>query len=512
MPLKRSRSDKVEKLPNGMQRMQALLSKEWVVVLLLVLFAFFLRLKGITNSPTDWHAFRQADTASVTREYVKHGIDLLHPHYQDLSNIQSGKDNLEGYRMVEFPFVNALVAWLVLHQSFFDLVVTSRLVSVAFSLGTLAAIYYLGKRWSGQLAGILSALTFAVLPYSRYYSRAILPEMPFIFFSTVSILYFDRWTKKGTFVDFFVSAFSLSLAMLLKPFVVFLIPLYVVLLLQRFKLNVWKHWELVVYGAIAVLPFLAWRKWIVNFPTGIPASDWLFNSDHIRFRPAWFRWLFFERFTKLILGWVGVIALGLGMWPDFLPKSSNVKLIILRALESSWLRYLSWWLGILIYFSVLATGNVRHDYYQVFVLPILTLTVGRGLALFIESKISHTTVILRVMIALTFLWASTQLAWNYVEGYYSTRPDWENAGRAIDKLVPADAKVIAPAFGDTSFLFQTNRTGWPIGFEIDKKIELGAQYYVSTAYDDEARQLEKEYQVMEKNPDYIIINLQKKNN
>jgi hypothetical protein len=42
----------------------------------------------------------------------------------------------------------------------------------------------------------------------------------------------------------------------------------------------------------------------------------------------------------------------------------------------------------------------------------------------------------------------------------------------------ADAKVIAPYMGDTAFLFQTNRTGWPIGFEIDKKIAEGAQYYV----------------------------------
>jgi hypothetical protein len=489
--------------------LQTTLNKEWVVLLALVLFAFFLRLKGITNTPTDWHAFRQADTASVTREYVKHGIDLLHPHYQDLSNIQSGKDNLEGYRMVEFPMVNALNALIVLNLPGANLVVVSRFVSILFSLGTLVAIYYLGKRWSGQISGTLAALTFAVLPYSRFYSRAILPEMPFIFFSSVSVLYFDRWTDDGSIFDFLISATALAFAMLLKPFAVFLAPLYLVLTLQRFKFNVWRHWELIVYGAIAVGPFWAWRQWIAHYPQGIPASDWLFNSDLIRFRPAWFRWLFFERFTKLILGWVGMFFLGLGMWPDFVMKKKSGNILV-KALESSWLRYASWWAGILIYFSVLATGNVRHDYYQVFVLPILALTVGRGLALFIHWKISFTTILLRVLIALTLLWLGVHLAWGYVEGYYSTRPDWENAGRAADILLPADAKVIAPAFGDTSFLFQTNRTGWPIGFEIDKKIQLGAQYYVSTAYDDEARELEQKYQVLEKNSDYIIINLLKK--
>lgn len=81
-----------------------LLKKDWVVLSVLVLLAFVPRLRGISSQPTDWHAFRQSDTASVTREYVKHGIDLLHPKYQDHSNIQSGKENPEGYRMVEFPF------------------------------------------------------------------------------------------------------------------------------------------------------------------------------------------------------------------------------------------------------------------------------------------------------------------------------------------------------------------------------------------------------------------------
>ncbi len=61
------------------------------------------------------------------------------------------------------------------------------------------------------------------------------------------------------------------------------------------------------------------------------------------------------------------------------------------------------------------------------------------------------------------------------------------------------------------FLFQTNRTGWPIGFEIDDKIELGAEYYVSTSLDDEARELLKKYHIIEQTPEFIILDLQKPN-
>ena len=103
------------------------------------------------------------------------------------------------------------------------------------------------------------------------------------------------------------------------------------------------------------------------------------------------------------------------------------------------------------------------------------------------------------------------LAWTQVRGYYSiNHPEYILAGQAADRVLPADAKVIAPAFGDTQFLYQTNRTGWPIGFEIEKKRELGAEYYVSTSYDEEARALEAEYFTIEKTPDYIILDLTRK--
>ena len=81
------------------------------------------------------------------------------------------------------------------------------------------------------------------------------------------------------------------------------------------------------------------------------------------------------------------------------------------------------------------------------------------------------------------------------------------AGQAVDKLTPADAKVIAPYQGDTAFLFQTNRTGWPIGGRIDDKIKMGATYYITTTDDDEAKQLEAKYTVVEKTSQYVLIRL-----
>lgn len=470
----------------------------------ILLLAFVLRLYRIDYPILDWHSFRQVDTVSVTREYIKNGVDILRPQYHDLSNIQSGKDNLEGYRMVEFPLINAFTASLIRTVPILPLEATSRFISVLFSLGTMVAIFYLVKELSGKKVAYLSTLVFAVTPYIVYYSRSALPEPALVFFSTTSLATFVWGTRKNHVSSILISILTLSIALLLKPFVIFLAPVYLAISAFEYKKDLWKKWFLYLF-ILAPLPLLWWRSWITQFPTGIPASDWLFNGDGIRFRPAWFRWLFYERFTKMFLGFTGLF---------FFP-------LLLKKVTKDIVIYASWWLGILIYISILATGNVRHDYYQFIATPIYSITLGYGIhrmyeyisTLKIKNITKNTKHILGITVCALLFISSVTISLHYIRGFFNVN-NWEyvEAGKRVDELVPHDALVIAPAFGDTSFLFQTNRRGWPIGFEISDKINKGATHYVSTSYDDEARDLEKKYFILEKTEKYIIIDLTKQKN
>ena len=470
-------------------------------LIILLVLALSVRLYRISNPVADWHAFRQADTASVTREYVKHGINLLVPRYHDLSNIASGKDNLDGYRMVEFPINNALAAIIIQALPSSNLVLVSRLISVAWSLLGIIALYYLVKDLSGKATAVLSALTMAVLPYSVYYSHAILPEPATLACYVTSFWFFQIWTKKHSVGWLLMSTIAFALALQFKPFVIFLTPVFLTLMMINWRKQDWinpLNWLQIGLMAVAsVGPLLWWRHWIEQFPSGIPANDWLFNGNKIRFRPAWARWLFWERLTKLMLGFIGIIFLFANL-ADLKKKTVLV--------------YAAWWLGILTYFSVIATGNVQHDYYQVIVLPILAISVGRGLLILDKLLTRSLPQASRYFFLCSLYIAMLVLSWQQVKGYFNVN-HWEyvRAGKAVDAILPADAKVIAPAFGDTMFLFQTNRTGWPIGFEIDDKIELGAEYYVSTSLDDEARELLKKYHIIEQTPEFIILDLQKPN-
>jgi len=472
--------------------------KKSQVLLLLVLATILPRLYRFDNPVADWHAFRQADTASATREYVKNGIDVFRPRYQDLSNIQSGKDNLEGWRMVEFPIANALIAWIVRLMPTLDLVLVSRSFSILFSLGTTLSLYFLIQKISGKTTASLSALFFALMPFSVFYGRAILPEPALLFFMIFSLWQYHNYLEqKKTWLSFGLSALSLALAMLLKPFVIFLGPVYLILTLQKFGKKTLVHLELLLFLVISFGPFWWWRQWIEQFPSGIPANDWLFNSNQIRLRPAWFRWLFYERLTKLLLGFAGW-AFIFGNLLDFSKKKDELAI------------YGAWGLGLLTYLIVIATGNVQHDYYQVITLPFVAVLLGRGATLFhsfCKKRLGQKSAL--AIIGATAL-VSIILSWQNVKGYFNVN-HWEyvEAGQVVDQMTPKSAKVIAPAFGDTIFLFQTNRTGWPIGFEIDNKINKGATHYVTTSYDDEARDLEAKYQTLVKTSKYLLLDLTK---
>ena len=100
---------------------------EYYFVSIILILAFFVRLYKINNPVADWHSFRQADTASVSRIYVEEGINLLFPKYHDLSSTQSRIFNPEGYRFVEFPVFNALHAILASNFQFLTLALEFRL-------------------------------------------------------------------------------------------------------------------------------------------------------------------------------------------------------------------------------------------------------------------------------------------------------------------------------------------------------------------------------------------------
>jgi len=467
---------------------------EYLLISIIVLLTLYVRTYKLNSPLADWHSWRQADTSAVTRRFVREGIDLLHPKYDDLSNIPSGKDNPLGLRFVEFPFVNAITAVFSKLYPLISLEVWGRLTSILFSLGATLTLYFIMKIYATRIVAVATALIFALLPFNIYYHRTILPEVPMLFFSLVAFYYFLRWSETEKQGELIISAVAGAAALLLKPFVIFMVFPMLYQVWRKWDLGILRKKELYWYFAIVVIPFLLWRLWAAQYPQGIPANAWLLNGSGIRFRPAFFRWIFAERIGKLILGYWGLIPLAIG----FIRKPLN---------KAGWLFH--WWLfGMGAYLIIFATGNVTHDYYQIFIIPPIVIFTALGLDFLIITKTQLFQRTLAILLAVTAVIFWFGFSWFYIRDFFNiNHPEIVEAGEMADAILPSDAKVVAPYLGDTAFLYQTKRQGWPIGGQIKDKIEKGATDYVTVNFDEETNFLLSRCKPAIKTDRYVIISL-----
>ncbi|HWY80284.1 MAG TPA: glycosyltransferase family 39 protein, partial [Candidatus Sulfotelmatobacter sp.] len=341
-----------------------------LLLLLILVLGFAVRFYRFDNPIADWHSWRQSDTSAISRNFIEYGFDLLHPRMNNISNVQSGLENPQGYFFVEFPVYNATQAGLYKLFGGFTLEEWGRIVTMFASVSAAIFLYLIVLRHSTKAAALLTAFFYMFIPYDIYYGRTILPDTSMAMAILGGIYFFDRWVSDKDRIGslkywmWFILAFIFTtLAFLLKAYALFFVLPMVVIAYNRFGLRLFIQWQFWFFAIISVLPLAWWRIWMLQYPAGIPANVWLFNGNGIRFRPSFFRWIFYERLTKLISGYFGIILLFFGSYQIWHDKKE--KLFFLSFSASS-----------LVYLCTLATGNVQHDYYQILIMPTVAICMA----------------------------------------------------------------------------------------------------------------------------------------
>ncbi len=475
------------------------------ILINILILAFVFRFYKIENPVADWHSWRQADTAAVARNFYQEGFTPMYPKGDDMSTISEVlKPNLLRLRFVEFPIYPAIVYFgYLLNQGVDERV--ARFVSILFSLGSLIFLYLIAKRFFGQLTATFAALIFAVLPFSVYYSRVILPEPSLVFFCLGMFYFVEKWIFGNSFKFYLLSVFFTICAFLTKPMAILYLPPLIYLIFCKEGKLFFNPLRYLLWIIPSILPFGFWRMWINQYPEGIPASSWLFNGvdtsgKGIRFRPAFFRWIVGDRFSREILSPIGLAIFLFGAFIKPFPKETFAMHILL--------------LSSLLYLIVFARGNVQHDYYQVIILPILVIFTARGFSFLVKGLPLFFPRIITIPLAVFLFGLIYILSWNEVAGLYQiNNPVIVEAGKRADQLLPKDAIVVAPYGGDTAFLYQINRSGFPF---VDSTIPEMIEKYkvtalVSTAKDADTSAAMKRYRVIEETSGYVIVDLTQEN-
>lgn len=438
---------------------------QYLILFSILALGFLVRLYKINNPVADWHSWRQADTSAVTRNFVKFGVDVLHPRFDDFSDT-SGKGlfNPQGYRFVEFPIFNVIHFFVyTLFAKFYTLEYWGRMTSILAALTSAALLFFIVRRRSTPNTALLAAFFYLTLPYNIYFTRVILPD-PLMVTLFLAALNFNDLKYN------FLTVLFGSLAILVKPMAIFfLLPIY----LSNFWL-----------GLVMLIPFGAWRLWSYRYPAGVPASIWLLNGNHIRFKGAFFQWIFGERLGTLILGKWGVFPFVTG-------------------LLSSSKYFFIWIIGTLLYLFTFATGNVQHDYYQLPIIPIVSVLLAIGTNILWKNWRGKIAATVCILFMLAFAW-------------YDMRGDFQvnngamlRAAAAVDQITPQDAIIVATYNGDSAFLYNTKRRGFtnlPLPIK-DLRDRWGVTYYVSTTLDSDTKAIVNKYTVVQQTPEYVIVEI-----
>lgn len=464
-----------------------------LLLVVILILGFVLRLYKINEPIADWHSWRQVDTAAVTK-FLLEDRELFTPKYNDISRVQTGYENPKGYRFVEFPIFN------LIHAVFFKTLpfsfeVAGRLVSILASLVTAIFLYLIGVKIYGKRLGLLSAFFYLTLPFNVYFTRVVLPDPLAVAFGIAAVYFFLSYIEKQKNTYLYLSSMLLSFGLLTKPHAIFFALPMLFLALKKFGLRTFTKTHLYIALDLALIPILLWRGWMSYGDrfTGIPHFEWSFNGNGIRFRPSFWRWIFGERIGKLMLGYWGLIPFGIGML--YRKTSGLIHMFLLTAF---------------LYVSIFASANVMHDYYQIFIMPAVSLAIAQGVVYLTESGFAKRYIALPVLGLVLGIMYSVSFFY-IMDNYKINDTQFFQAAKRIDEITPKDALVIAPNNGSTVFLYHTNRKGWPIvTTSIEEMIKMGADYYVSINKNDaDTNNFKQKYKILEETDNYIILELNK---
>lgn len=473
-----------------------------IILILILILGLILRLYKVNIPLADHHSWRQADTAAVSRNFIKEGWNFLLPKIDNMTPLHPGIPNNERLFLVEPPIYNSIIAGF---YYFLGVDVQwARLVTILFSLGSIIFLYLISKTYFGEKVGLLSAFFFSVLPYNIFYSRVVLPEPMIIFFVLVMFYFCVKWLENSSPVSYLLFLLFSILSFSQKAFPLFFLLPIGYLFIKKFKLQIFKQWKLYLWAILSLLPLLLWRWWIGHFPEGIPANIWLLNQGDIRFKGAFFYWIFAKRIGELILGYWGLPFLILGL--------------IVRPKKEGWFFHL-WLLALMIFVTIFAAGNVTHDYYQIPLISIFCIFMAKGANFLLFGKHDNLNCSL---CALSFVLCTTFMiafSWYHVRGFYNIQGGVDLAGTAVNELTPKDSLVLTGDSNDATLLYNTNRWGWTGGYAsnfpntpqtVEKIKQMGGKVYVTTKFERESdfgKYMINNYSVLKETNQFIIFNL-----
>ena len=472
-----------------------------VPLVLILVFGALLRAQYLDLPMAEAHRWREVFNADVARNFAERSMNIFYPQ------VNWGGPS-ETYVGMEFPLMHWMVA--VAYRVFHEDAIYGRLVSIAFSLGTVWALFALGTRLFGVAAGRAAAFLFAISPSAVFFGRFFISDTPMVFFSVVAVLGWVAYLDTGSTAAAIAGACASALAFLVKiPAVIVLAPIAWAAWHAK-RWSALKDRRLVVglATALAVTALWYWHADVLFHRTGLGLAIWHPSGSYplpISVATGTSAGVYHWTNATRLAGWDFYIEMLNRAWALHLTPGGFM--LALFGLLATWRRprrrLVDAWLGVvLLLMLATADGNRNHEFHQLPLLPPAALLFGLAAApafdgAWLRANGGRITGAVGSAAALA---AAAWLSFNYsgaVQNLFRpTRLDLApiEAGVALQQVVSPAALVVTveyEQFGNNSpiLLYWAHRRGWSfdLGSISPHVIDLlrkrfGATYFATTIW------------------------------
>ncbi|MFN7948603.1 MAG: glycosyltransferase family 39 protein [Blastocatellia bacterium] len=357
----------------------------------------FLLAAGVRASmlwePINTFSWREADLASIARNYYQEGMNLFYPRID-------WRGEGPGYTEIEFPLYSWSAA--VLFQIFGYHEFILRLMVYALSLVGMWMFFKLARYLLPDAGAIAATLFYALSPLAVFISTAIQAE-GLMFCCYVTAFYgFVRWIDERSRFHYWLAVGAASLAILTKAPAAHLGVAFALIVLTRVGWKALRDPAVWIFAVVALLPALLWYRYAHQLWLGYGNSMGLSNEYHWIGRDFFTNPSFIKNIVRMEVFrvWMptGIVIAALGVWFRWSDRA---------------VRYALFWLVAVAMFYIIGARSTGDDwafYYHLFSVAPVALLVGAGAE--VISNLSITDRMLKAAIALSLsLLVISGLAW-----------------------------------------------------------------------------------------------------
>lgn len=448
----------------------------------ILLVGLALRLHGMHDPVLDHPGWRQGDTAAIARNFERLRFDIMYP--QTMYN--GPPPNYVELELQIVPFLAAL-----LYKIFGIHPIIGRIVTLAFSLGTIAALAYFARWLFGSiLAGLAAAFFYAVFPGSVYYGRTFMPDAAMTFFLTVALyaaaVYLTGGARRPWRSLGYATAL-LTLAYLAKPVAVLAIVPVFAMAIERART---RRDLPPLAGAILLLIPLAVLALYDRRIASYAEWHWASGITRLHVLPALIASVTTGNgFAAKLEGFRTVLT----MLRDTMLGPISFALAIVGFIALPWIAVrtkalLWWWLAGGLLYAYVVVSVERVDYYLYPLLPLAALVIGGLIARFASSvaRADIAPPARLALLAIPPIVALAALAWSRapVTPYYRYNRDAYRNAVTVAAALPPDALIVMGHYGP-DVQYYIDRFGWEedprlwTPFDEESAIRKGARYFIS---------------------------------